>query len=1166
MSLLSMLTGDSGANKEVVDKMNAISRTQAIIEFDLDGNILSANDNFLDVMGYSSHEVLGKHHKIFISASESNGSEYRNFWSRLNRGETISGEFKRYGRANKTVWIHGSYMPLMGENGKPYKVVKVAVDITARKESEQQAKQEASYASALQACQANVMLADNDLNIVYMNDTVTEMMKGNEDEIKSVLPKFSANNLIGFNVDGFHDDPSHQRKMLNGLKEPYKTSIKVGKLTFDLIATPWMDSDGKRLGTLVEWDDATARLATALEAKNIADANLRISQSLDVCDAAVMLADNDLNIIYMNKSSVEMMADREAELKVALPKFNASTLIGTCVDDFHVNPAHQRKMLKRLTEPYRTDLPVANVTFGLIATPIFGDNGERLGTVVEWDDKTERLKSEKEAQEQADINSRISQSLDVCDTAVMLADSDLNIIYMNKSSVDMMATRESDLRSVLPNFNSKSLVGTCVDDFHKNPAHQRGMLKDLKQTYRTDLPVGDITFGLIATPLFNDAGERLGTVVEWDDKTERLAQEAEAKTLADSNARISQSLDVCDTSVMVADADLNIIYINKAAGKMMTARESELRSALPNFNASTLIGTCVDDFHKNPAHQRGMLRDLKGTYRTDLPVSGITFGLIATPLLGDDGERLGTVVEWEDKTERLAKEREEQRVAAENARVKQALDNVGANVMIADNDCNIIYLNDSVVGMMNRAESDIRKDLPNFNASKLQGANIDVFHKNPAYQRGMLENLTTQYEGKAEVGGRSFTVVANPIVVNGERLGTVVEWNDRTEELKMEVEIDGMVEGAASGDFSRKISLEGKAGFFGKLGKGLNDLTGTVEVALNDVNRMLGAMARGDLSERITREYDGAFGQLKTDANGTADKLTEVLGKIRGASGSILSSANEISAGNADLSQRTEEQASALEETASSMEEMTSTVKQSADNSQKASDLSGEAQTKAREGGEVVVRAVAAMEAINSSSKKISDIIGVIDEIAFQTNLLALNAAVEAARAGEQGRGFAVVAGEVRNLAQRSAGAAKEIKDLISDSVEKVQDGRELVNASGKTLDEIVIAVEKVSEMMRDLSDSAREQTSGIEQVNTAISQMDEMTQQNAALVEEASAAGAALADQANQMNSVVAFFSIGGSSGDQGGYSAPAAPLRSVGSGSSLPKASGGNDEWEDF
>ncbi len=1035
MSLLSMLTGDSGANKEVVDKMNAISRTQAIIEFDLDGNILSANDNFLDVMGYSSHEVLGKHHKIFISASESNGSEYRNFWSRLNRGETISGEFKRYGRANKTVWIHGSYMPLMGENGKPYKVVKVAVDITARKESEQQAKQEASYASALQACQANVMLADNDLNIVYMNDTVTEMMKGNEDEIKSVLPKFSANNLIGFNVDGFHDDPSHQRKMLNGLKEPYKTSIKVGKLTFDLIATPWMDSDGKRLGTLVEWDDATARLATALEAKNIADANLRISQSLDVCDAAVMLADNDLNIIYMNKSSVEMMADREAELKVALPKFNASTLIGTCVDDFHVNPAHQRKMLKRLTEPYRTDLPVANVTFGLIATPIFGDNGERLGTVV-----------------------------------------------------------------------------------------------------------------------------------EWDDKTERLAQEAEAKTLADSNARISQSLDVCDTSVMVADADLNIIYINKAAGKMMTARESELRSALPNFNASTLIGTCVDDFHKNPAHQRGMLRDLKGTYRTDLPVSGITFGLIATPLLGDDGERLGTVVEWEDKTERLAKEREEQRVAAENARVKQALDNVGANVMIADNDCNIIYLNDSVVGMMNRAESDIRKDLPNFNASKLQGANIDVFHKNPAYQRGMLENLTTQYEGKAEVGGRSFTVVANPIVVNGERLGTVVEWNDRTEELKMEVEIDGMVEGAASGDFSRKISLEGKAGFFGKLGKGLNDLTGTVEVALNDVNRMLGAMARGDLSERITREYDGAFGQLKTDANGTADKLTEVLGKIRGASGSILSSANEISAGNADLSQRTEEQASALEETASSMEEMTSTVKQSADNSQKASDLSGEAQTKAREGGEVVVRAVAAMEAINSSSKKISDIIGVIDEIAFQTNLLALNAAVEAARAGEQGRGFAVVAGEVRNLAQRSAGAAKEIKDLISDSVEKVQDGRELVNASGKTLDEIVIAVEKVSEMMRDLSDSAREQTSGIEQVNTAISQMDEMTQQNAALVEEASAAGAALADQANQMNSVVAFFSIGGSSGDQGGYSAPAAPLRSVGSGSSLPKASGGNDEWEDF
>jgi methyl-accepting chemotaxis protein len=257
------------------------------------------------------------------------------------------------------------------------------------------------------------------------------------------------------------------------------------------------------------------------------------------------------------------------------------------------------------------------------------------------------------------------------------------------------------------------------------------------------------------------------------------------------------------------------------------------------------------------------------------------------------------------------------------------------------------------------------------------------------------------------------------------------------------------------------------------------------------------------------------------------------------------------------------------------MEEMTSTVRQSADNAQKANDLAMQAQGKAQSGGKVVNRAVQAMEEINAASKKIADIISVIDEIAFQTNLLALNAAVEAARAGEQGRGFAVVAGEVRNLAQRSAGAAKEIKDLIRDSVNKVQDGRELVNESGKTLGEIVSAVEVVCQMMRDIASAAREQTAGIEQVNTAVSQMDEMTQQNAALVEQATAASQSMVDQANDMAQLVSFFSVGqmasaaglGQPHNSGGVAAvkiqpkkskAVKPLRSA----PAPSA----DEWEDF
>jgi methyl-accepting chemotaxis protein len=290
---------------------------------------------------------------------------------------------------------------------------------------------------------------------------------------------------------------------------------------------------------------------------------------------------------------------------------------------------------------------------------------------------------------------------------------------------------------------------------------------------------------------------------------------------------------------------------------------------------------------------------------------------------------------------------------------------------------------------------------------------------------------------------------------------------------------------------------------------------------------MLDALANGDLTQRITQEYHGSFDKLKKDANITADKLTEVINRISSSATLVASGAEEISQGNADLSQRTEEQASSLEETASSMEQMTSTVRQNADNAKIANELAEETSSKAMQGGEVVNRAVQSMSGINESSKKIADIIGVIDEIAFQTNLLALNAAVEAARAGEQGRGFAVVAGEVRNLAQRSAGAAKEIKDLIRDSVSKVEDGTLLVNESGETLKDIVASVKRVTDMISDIAEASVEQSSGIEQVNKAVTQMDEMTQQNAALVEEASAAGESMAEQANDMRRLLNFFTI---------------------------------------
>ncbi|WP_396957590.1 methyl-accepting chemotaxis protein [Nitrosomonas sp.] len=340
-------------------------------------------------------------------------------------------------------------------------------------------------------------------------------------------------------------------------------------------------------------------------------------------------------------------------------------------------------------------------------------------------------------------------------------------------------------------------------------------------------------------------------------------------------------------------------------------------------------------------------------------------------------------------------------------------------------------------------------------------------------------------------------------------------------------EIKYLVEGATAGDFSRRGHADKYQHEFHGMVNSLNQLMQICETSLEDVIRIMDALADGDLTQKITREYQGMFATMKDDANVTVGQLANIVRQIKDSAGLITTASKEIADGNSDLSQRTEEQAANLEETAASMEELTSTVRQNADNARQANQLAASASDVAVKGGEVVGQVVETMSAINDSSKKIVDIISVIDGIAFQTNILALNAAVEAARAGEQGRGFAVVATEVRTLAQRSAAAAREIKELINNSVHKVEDGTQLVDQAGRTMEEVVLSVRRVTDIMGEISAASQEQSQGIEQVNQAISQMDEITQQNAALVEQAAAASESMREQAEQLSHAVAAFKL---------------------------------------
>jgi methyl-accepting chemotaxis protein len=461
-----------------------------------------------------------------------------------------------------------------------------------------------------------------------------------------------------------------------------------------------------------------------------------------------------------------------------------------------------------------------------------------------------------------------------------------------------------------------------------------------------------------------------------------------------------------------------------------------------------------------------------GRYEDEILVTGTDEAAQVLRALGLMQDKLRTQIE------------NERTVAAENSRIREALDKASTSIVVADATHEIIYLNHAAHATFARAADEMRKSLPAFDPGRLRGSPLEVLSPDPSGERRTVDALSGSDARERSLGALTFRTVSSPVIgESGRRIGTVMEWTDRTQEIGIEKEMQSMLAAVIGGDLSKRIALQGKAGFFELASRGVNQL---------------------------------------------ADDMADIVRQVKAASGEIYRGAKEIAGGNANLQQRTGEQAASLEETTSSMEQMTQTVRQNADNAGEANQLAVAARDQAELGGNVVGKAVHAMSDINTSSQKIADIIGVIDEIAFQTNLLALNAAVEAARAGEQGRGFAVVATEVRTLAGRSATAARQIKDLIKDSVKKVEDGSVFVTRSGQTLQQIVASVKKVSDIVAEIAAASREQSSGIAQVNQAVLQMDELTQQNAGLVGQATSASQSMAHEAHALHELMGGYRLG--------------------------------------
>ncbi len=460
-------------------------------------------------------------------------------------------------------------------------------------------------------------------------------------------------------------------------------------------------------------------------------------------------------------------------------------------------------------------------------------------------------------------------------------------------------------------------------------------------------------------------------------------------------------------------------------------------------------------------------------------------------------------------SEKQLQEERDRVIANENMRIKMALDSLPECVTVSNADAAFVHATPAAEELLRKLGG------PGFDLGKLYGNKISGLFSDHETAEKFDHAVMSGESVDMEIAGRQIRLLAKPVLDSeGQRLGRVTHWVDRTEEIGSEIELASLVAAAGQGDFSTRLSMDGKTGFFATVGSGMNELLATSEQGLTDVAELLAAFADGDLTRRMERDYQGLFGKVKDSANTTAENLTRVMGEVRAAADALTGAANQVSATAQSLSQAASEQAASVEETTSQIDVMSASISQNSDNAKVTDSMATKASKEAVDGGGAVGQTVVAM-------KQIAAKIGIVDDIAYQTNLLALNAAIEAARAGEHGKGFAVVAAEVRKLAERSQLAAKEIGELAGSSVTTAE-------RAGSLLDAIVPSIQKTSELVQEIAAASAEQSESVEQIGGAMGQLSKATQQNASASEELAATSEQLSGQAEQLQQSIAFFNIG--------------------------------------